>query len=219
MKIVSFSRKFLNCFEEKIKHSKIQKEPWEENESDQVTYTTLYSWNQVKPCKSSKTTDTCTTSKLTRPKSTTYGLNGRKRSTEEEDQKEDRNSKNEQSEINRLKTITGKQKERIANLEASSGKENVLKEADTWHGRSSKEYYEKQLLLCNIDPVSLESLDPSQETKGALLEIGNRTKVEVNKLKESIDEMNNKTKQVLIDLKTIGDELDNICPEVEMVPS
>ncbi|XP_063425629.1 putative leucine-rich repeat-containing protein DDB_G0290503 [Mytilus trossulus] len=175
--------------------------------------------------KSSKTTDTCTTSKLTRPKSTTYGLNGRKRSTEEEDQKEDRNSKNEQSEINRLKTITGKQKERIANLEASSGKENVLKDeiktlGDRLQQTDEKmEYYEKQLLLCNIDPVSLESLDPSQETKGALLEIGNRTKVEVNKLKESIDEMNNKTKQVLIDLKTIGNELDNICPEDEMVPS
>lgn len=37
-------------------------------------------------------------------------INGRKRSTEEEDQKEDRNSKNEQGEINRLKTLTGKQK-------------------------------------------------------------------------------------------------------------
>lgn len=155
-------------------------------------------------------------SKLSRPKVTKYGLNGRKKSTENEQEKDDR-QKSEQSEISSLKSQVEKQQEMIATLESSSEKENVLRdEIRTLESRFQQtdkklENYEKQLLLCNINPVTLESLEPTSETKDSLREIGNKKKLEVHILKASIDDMNSKTQKVLYDLKKIGGELDDIC--------
>lgn len=149
----------------------------------------------------------------------------RKKSEEEELRDENIKLRSEkaskQNTIWRLEQNVEKLQKKISDLnKCNEEKENTYKvEIDSLH--KEKLLYEQQiessnkkLLQNNINPVTLDPLEPDEEQAKLIKERQLKTKENVQVLKNRIEDFNQISSDLLQEIKNIGEELDQIS-EVE----
>ncbi|XP_069116028.1 myosin heavy chain, clone 203-like [Argopecten irradians] len=78
--------------------------------------------------------------------------------------------------------------------------------------------YEKKLLLCNINPVTLEHMNESDTHKDMLSKRREAAKESVSLLKKRVESLNKESSKIFENMKNLGADIDKIVADVTLPP-
>ncbi|XP_060071975.1 uncharacterized protein LOC132551848 [Ylistrum balloti] len=76
--------------------------------------------------------------------------------------------------------------------------------------------YEKKLLLCNINPVTLEHMNDDQTQRDVLSKRRDVARENVGLLKKRVDSLNEESSKLLENMKNLGVDIDKIAADVTL---